>query len=169
MVIGDKISNHSNSGFSSEFPGSDREVLDDVYELLRLLIEVYEYLEIPFRLRLAEPPELSFVEQLRVDLEVWSPFEKIWKPVAHVASHGQFIASRLTMVRHSPLHSSIHPSATSNLNPPLTYSCLQISKGEPMFTMFGVCADAQRIIALLLENHQKSDGTYSLPKHLRAS
>lgn len=81
--------------------GSDREVLDEVHELLRLLIEVYEYLEIPFRLRLAEPPELSFVEQLRVDLEVWSPFEKTWKQVAHVASHGQFIASRLTMVRNS--------------------------------------------------------------------
>ena len=72
--------------------------MDDVYELLRLLIEVYGRLEIPFRLRLAEPPELSFTEQLRVDLEVWSPFEKTWKPVAHVASHGQFIASRLTMV-----------------------------------------------------------------------
>ncbi|XP_003742323.1 uncharacterized protein LOC100904609 [Galendromus occidentalis] len=122
----------------SAFTGSDREVLDDVHELLRLLVEVYASLEIPFRLRLVDPPELSFVEQLRVDLEIWSPFEKTWKPVAHVASHGQFIASRLTM----------------------------ISRGEPMFTMFGVCADAQRIIGLLLENHQNPDGTYSMPKHL---
>ncbi|XP_022700462.1 uncharacterized protein LOC111266882 isoform X2 [Varroa jacobsoni] len=117
------------------FTGSRKEVLSDVEDLLTLLAQLYMDLDVPFRMRLVGPPHLSFVEQLRIDLDVWSPAAREWKVVAHVASHGQFLSSRLHMV----------------------------SAKEPMFTMFAVCADAQRIIALLLENHQNEDGSYTLP------
>lgn len=62
--------------------GSSEEVLSDVEELLTLLTELYTELDLPFRMRFVGPPDLSFVEQLRVDLEVWSPAEETWKIVA---------------------------------------------------------------------------------------
>ncbi|OQR78694.1 serine--tRNA ligase-like [Tropilaelaps mercedesae] len=123
------------------FTGSSSEVLSDVEELLTLLAELYGELNVPFRMRFVGPPDLSFIEQLRVDLDVWSPVEEKWKVAAHVASHGQFLSSRLHMV----------------------------TEKEPMFTMFAVCADAHQVVAFLLENHQNADGSYTLPPSLTNS
>lgn len=122
--------------------GQPDEVLPLFEGLLRAVKEWYEELGLPFRLALVEPPELGFIESLRVSIEVWSPAQGRYVPCGFLSLHDDFLSRRLIMV-----------------------SGTKASDAQFLHTAYACVANIHALVACILENAQQKDAFPAALKH----
>ena len=122
------------------------ETSDDEHErLARDVADVFEALELPYRVMLLCSGDLSFAAAKCYDFEVWAPGVGQWLECSSCSNFGDFQARRMGMrFRREPGAKAEHPH-TLNAS--------------------GVALP--RTFASLLENHQSARGTVRVPAALR--
>jgi seryl-tRNA synthetase len=115
------------------------------HELLTRHAEsMLERLEIPYRRKLLAAGDTGFSSAMTFDLEAWAPGVGAWLEVSSCSNFTDYQARRAN-IRYRP------------------------EKGKPRFvhTLNGSGLAFPRTIACLLEHHQNSDGTVTVPAALR--
>ncbi|GFY52575.1 serine--tRNA synthetase-like protein Slimp [Trichonephila inaurata madagascariensis] len=117
---------------------------DEEFEsLFNLLISCYSDFKIPFRAVNCGAKNLNTTESRRKLLEVWSPAEQMYKPVAYVSQRGDFVSKRLHV----------------------TYGVEHVIEGY-CHMVEGVAVNIPVLMGCIIENFQKSNGIFELPDEL---
>lgn len=124
-------------------PGESYRALET---LLRDAESALEALDLPYRRLLMCTGDMGFTQAKKYDLEVWSAGQERWLEVSSVSNFEAFQARRM-QIRYRP-----EPEAKPRLAHTLNGSGLAFP----------------RIVAALLENNQREDGTIELPEVLHA-
>jgi seryl-tRNA synthetase len=123
---------------------------DESYRALETLLEdaesALEALDLPYRRLLMCTGDMGFTQAKKYDLEVWSAGQERWLEVSSVSNFEAFQARRM-QIRYRP-----GPEAKPRL----------------VHTLNGSGLAFPRIVAALLENNQRADGTVELPEVLHA-
>ena len=107
--------------------------------------EILQLLELPYRVINLCTGDLGFSAAKCYDLEVWAPGEKQWLEVSSCSNFEAFQARR----------GNIRYRRTSD------------KKVDFVHTLNGSGLATPRLMVALLENHQKEDGTVSIPEPLQ--
>ncbi|KAH6948201.1 hypothetical protein HPB50_023175 [Hyalomma asiaticum] len=127
------------------FVACRREELMPTFEkLLVTFKQWYQELELPFRLVLADPPELSFIESLRVSIEVWSPAQNRYIPCGFLSLHDDFVSRRLIMVAGT-----------------------KASDAEFLHTAYACITDVHALVACIMENTQTKEKEFTFPTTIK--
>jgi len=119
-------------------PQQSYQVLD---EMRRHAEDLLKALDLPYRCLLMCAGELGFNQTKQYDLEVWSAGQKRWLEVSSISNFTDYQARRMN-IRFRPEHGG---------------------KPQLLHTLNGSALALPRIVAALLENNQKEDGSYTLP------
>lgn len=113
-------------------------------ELQQLILEMYKQLEIPLRRILVPAHKLKLSEEIRAELQIWTPSLQEYLSVASISVLGDYISRRL----------AVRPVGI----PEFQASTLHMVYGEVL--------DTTRLIAVLLEHGSldKKAGTYQMMK-----
>ncbi|UCB57321.1 MAG: serine--tRNA ligase [Candidatus Omnitrophota bacterium] len=120
---------------------------EELESLLKDAEEVLQLLEIPYRVVILCTGEVSFAAAKCYDLEAWAPASNMWLEVSSCSNFTDFQARR------------------ANIKYRRTTTGEQ-RKTEYVHTLNGSGVALARTLIALLENHQKSDGSVSIPKAL---
>lgn len=112
-------------------------------ELLNNAIEIFEGLEIPFRVVDICTGDIGTVAARKFDLEAWMPASQQWKEIVSASNCTSYQSVRLNMRYRTP----------EGTNYPHTLNATAIA--------------TTRALAAILENNQKEDGSIVIPKILR--
>ena len=112
-------------------------------ELLNNAIEIFEGLEIPFRVVDICTGDIGTVAARKFDLEAWMPASQQWKEIVSASNCTSYQSVRLNMRYRTP----------EGTNYPHTLNATAIA--------------TTRALAAILENNQKKDGSIVIPKILR--
>jgi len=107
--------------------------------------DIFEALELPYRVMLLCSGDLSFAAAKCYDFEVWSPGTQAWLECSSCSNFEDFQARRMSM--------RFRREAGAKVEHPHTLNASGVA--------------LPRTYATLLENHQQADGTVVLPKALR--
>ncbi len=122
---------------------------DASYDALESLREdaerAVQALGLPYRRLLMCTGDMGFTQSMKYDLEVWSAGQARWLEVSSISNFEAYQARRAN-IRFRPADG-----------------------GKPQFvhTLNGSGLALPRIVAALLENNQRADGTISVPEPLR--
>jgi len=123
---------------------------DESYRALETLLRdaesALEALGLPYRRLLMCTGDMGFTQAKKYDLEVWSAGQERWLEVSSVSNFEAFQARRM-QIRYRP-----EPEAKPRL----------------VHTLNGSGLAFPRVLAALLENNQRADGTIELPEALHA-
>jgi seryl-tRNA synthetase len=125
-----------------ERPEDSAAALEWMTERAEILIQ---RLGLAYRVLLMSTREMGFTQARKYDLEVWSPGVERWLEVSSCSNFRDFQARRMA-IRYRP-----EPGA----------------KPELVHTLNGSGLALPRIVAALLETHQRADGSIGLPDVLR--
>lgn len=114
--------------------------------LLRDAESALEALDLPYRRLLMCSGDMGFTQAKKYDLEVWSAGQERWLEVSSISNFEAFQARRM-QIRYRP-----EPEAKPRL----------------VHTLNGSGLAFPRIVAALLENNQREDGTVELPDVLHS-
>ena len=118
----------------------------DALEMMRTHAEdLLKQLELPYRCLLMCSGELGFNQTKQYDLEVWSAGQERWLEVSSISNFTDYQARRMN-IRFRPA---------------------QGGKSRLVHTLNGSALALPRVVAALLEHHQKKDHTYELPEVLK--
>ena len=120
-------------------PEQSYEILEEMKEHVANLLRK---LDLPFRILRLCGGDVSFTAAITYDFEVWSAAQKRWLEVSSVSNFEDFQANRLKCRYKN-----------------------EDGKTQLVHTLNGSALALPRIMAALLENHQKEDGIY-MPKAL---
>ncbi len=112
-------------------------------ELLNNAIELFTGLEIPFRVVDICTGDIGTVASRKYDLEAWMPASQQWKEVVSASNCKSYQSVRLNMRYRAP----------EGTDYPHTLNSTAIA--------------TTRALAAILENHQQSDGSVTIPKILQ--
>ncbi len=122
-------------------PEKSYQVLDEMVEYVKGLLEK---LEVPFRVLLLCGGDMGFASAMTYDMEVYSGAQDKWLEVSSVSNFETFQANRLK---------------------------LRFRDGEKgnrlAHTLNGSAIALPRLLASILENNQRADGSISIPEVLR--
>ena len=113
-------------------------------ELLAIEEELFQALEIPYRVLDIASGDLGAPAYRKFDIEAWMPGRGLYGEVTSTSNCTDFQARRLG-IRHYP-----HEQA----------------KARPVHTLNGTAIALSRGLIAILENHQNADGSVSMPKAL---
>jgi seryl-tRNA synthetase len=102
-------------------------------------------LGLPYRVLLLSTGEMGFVQRKKYDLEVWAPGVERWLEVSSCSNFGDYQARRMA-IRYRPGKGA---------------------KPELVHTLNGSGLALARIVAAILEQYQRPDGTVTVPEVLR--
>lgn len=111
-------------------------------ELLRIEEEIFQELGVPYRIVDTCAGELGAPYARKFDIEAWLPGSNRWLEVTSCSNAYDYQARRLG-IRHRGAHGN-----------------------EPVHTLNGTAVTGRAIVAIL-ENHQRSDGSVTLPEAIR--
>jgi len=117
---------------------------DELESLLKDAEEVLQLLELPYRVVALCTGEVSFAATKCYDLEAWAPASKMWLEVSSCSNFTDFQARRAN----------------------IKYRSSRTNKPAYVHTLNGSGVALARTVIALLENHQKPDGTVSIPRAL---
>ena len=115
------------------------------YEVLEEMVlhaeRLLEKLDLPYRRLLMCTGDMGFNQTKQYDLEVWSAGQKRWLEVSSVSNFGTYQSQRLKLRYRSP------------------------GEGKPRLahTLNGSALALPRIVAAILENNQRADGSVKVP------
>ena len=112
-------------------------------ELLNNAIEIFEGLEIPFRVVDICTGDIGTVAARKYDLEAWMPASQQWKEIVSASNCTSYQSVRLNMRYRTP----------EGTNYPHTLNATAIA--------------TTRALAAIIENNQQNDGSIVIPKILR--
>ena len=112
-------------------------------ELLNNAIELFKGLEIPFRVVDICTGDIGTVASRKYDLEAWMPAAQQWKEIVSASNCKSYQSVRLNMRYRTP----------EGTDYPHTLNSTAIA--------------TTRALAAILENHQQSDGSVTIPKVLQ--
>jgi len=112
-------------------------------ELLNNAIEIFEGLEIPFRVVDICTGDIGTVAARKFDLEAWMPASQQWKEIVSASNCTSYQSVRLNMRYRTP----------EGTNYPHTLNATAIA--------------TTRALAAIIENNQQDDGSIVIPKILR--
>lgn len=118
---------------------------DEHEKLARDVADVFEALELPYRVVLLCSGDMSFAAAKCYDFEVWSPGTGAWLECSSCSNFEDFQARRMGMRFRRETGAKVEFPHTLNAS--------------------GVALP--RTFATLLENHQRADGSVAIPKALR--
>ena len=118
---------------------------DEHEKLARDVADIFEALELPYRVMLLCSGDTSFAAAKCYDFEVWSPGTGTWLECSSCSNFGDFQARRLN----------------------LRFRREAGAKAEYPHTLNASGVALPRTYATLLENHQTARGTVRIPKALR--
>ncbi|MBG0730975.1 serine--tRNA ligase [Mycoplasma sp. 'Moose RK'] len=110
--------------------------------VVRDAARILKLLEIPFRMVLLSTGDLGFSAQKTIDLEAWLPSEQTYREVSSISFCGDFQARRAKIRYRDGKHNRYAHTINGS----------------------GLAID--RIVAVLLEQYQNPDGSWSVPKIL---
>lgn len=121
----------------------------DSYDALETLREdaerALERLELPYRRLLMCTGDMGFTQAKKYDLEVWSAGQARWLEVSSISNFEAFQARRM-LIRYRPSDGG---------------------KPRTVHTLNGSGLALPRVVAALLENNQRADGSVVIPETLR--
>ncbi len=118
---------------------------DEHEKLARDVADIFEALELPYRVLLLCSGDLSFAAAKCYDFEVWSPGQQAWLECSSCSNFEDFQARRMGM--------RFRREAGAKVEHPHTLNASGVA--------------LPRTFATLLENHQQADGSVVIPKALR--
>jgi seryl-tRNA synthetase len=118
---------------------------DEHEKLAREVSDIFEALELPYRVMLLCSGDLSFAAAKCYDFEVWSPGTQAWLECSSCSNFEDFQARRMGM--------RFRREAGAKVEHPHTLNASGVA--------------LPRTYATLLENHQQADGSVVVPKALR--
>jgi seryl-tRNA synthetase len=118
---------------------------DEHEKLARDVADIFEALELPYRVLLLCSGDLSFAAAKCYDFEVWSPGTQAWLECSSCSNFEDFQARRMSMRYRRETGARVEHPHTLNAS--------------------GVALP--RTFATLLENHQQADGSVTIPAALR--
>jgi len=118
---------------------------DEHEKLARDVADIFEALELPYRVVLLCSGDLSFAAAKCYDFEVWSPGTQAWLECSSCSNFEDFQARRMGM--------RFRREAGSKVEHPHTLNASGVA--------------LPRTFATLLENHQQADGSVAIPEALR--
>ncbi|MDE2996518.1 MAG: serine--tRNA ligase [Bacteroidota bacterium] len=122
---------------------------EDSYEALESLRShaemLLQKLELPYRRLLMCTGDMGFTQAKKYDLEVWSAAQERWLEVSSISNFESFQARRM-MIR---------------------YRSEESAKPQIIHTLNGSGLALPRIVAALLENNQREDGSIGIPEALQ--
>ena len=118
---------------------------DEHEKLARDVADVFEALELPYRVVLLCSGDMSFAAAKCYDFEVWSPGTSAWLECSSCSNFEDFQARRMG----------------------LRFRREAGAKAEHPHTLNASGVALPRTYATLLENHQRADGSVAIPKALR--
>lgn len=123
---------------------TSEEIYSTFTELQKNLLEMYKQLKIPLRMVLVPAQKLKLSEEIRAELQIWTPSLQEYLSVASLSILGDYISRRL----------AVRPVGI----PEFQASTLHMVYGEVL--------DTTRLIAVLLEHGSlnKKDGTFHMMK-----
>ena len=119
-------------------PQHSYDVLEDMRRHAEHLLKI---LQLPYRCLLMCAGELGFNQTKQYDLEVWSAGQQRWLEVSSISNFTDYQARRMNL-KFRPEHGG---------------------KPQLVHTLNGSALALPRIVAALLENNQKEDGSIELP------
>jgi seryl-tRNA synthetase len=114
-------------------------------DMLKIAIDIYKDLEIPFRVVNVASKEMNDNAAKKYDLEAWFPTQDQYRELVSVSNCTDFQARKLGI--------RIGKAGAVEKKTPHTLNATAIA--------------TQRTICALIENHQQEDGTVTLPKALK--
>lgn len=108
--------------------------------------KILQLLELPYRKMLLCTGDMGFASQKTYDLEVWLPSQQTYREISSCSNFGDFQARRLQARWRNP----------------------QTGKPELVHTLNGSGLAVGRTLLAVMENHQQSDGSISIPPALRS-
>ncbi|NQT89796.1 MAG: serine--tRNA ligase [Candidatus Omnitrophica bacterium] len=117
---------------------------DELESLLKNAEEVIKLFKIPYRIMALSTGDLSFAASKCYDIEIWAPGIDAWLEVSSCSNFEDFQARRANI--------KFREKATGKLS--------------FVHTLNGSGVAFARLIAAILENYQKKDGTIEIPKAL---
>jgi len=118
---------------------------DEHEKLARDVADIFEALELPYRVLLLCSGDMSFAAAKCYDFEVWSPGQQTWLECSSCSNFEDFQARRMGMRHRREQGARVEHPHTLNAS--------------------GVALP--RTFATLLENHQQADGSVTIPTALR--
>jgi seryl-tRNA synthetase len=118
---------------------------DEHEKLARDVADIFEALELPYRVVLLCSGDMSFAAAKCYDFEVWSPGTQSWFECSSCSNFEDFQARRMGM--------RFRREAGAKVEHPHTLNASGVA--------------LPRTFATLLENHQQADGSVTIPKALR--
>jgi seryl-tRNA synthetase len=118
---------------------------DEHEKLAREVADIFEALELPYRVLLLCSGDMGFAAAKCYDFEVWSPGTQTWLECSSCSNFEDFQARRMAM--------RFRRGAGAKVEFPHTLNASGVA--------------LPRTFATLLENHQQDDGTVVIPKALR--
>ena len=123
-------------------PEDSYEALDSLRDHAEMLLRK---LELPYRRLLMCTGDMGFTQAKKYDLEVWSAAQERWLEVSSISNFESFQARRM-MIR---------------------YRAEDGGKPQIIHTLNGSGLALPRIVAALLENNQREDGSIAIPEALQ--
>ncbi|MEQ1832454.1 MAG: serine--tRNA ligase [Candidatus Eisenbacteria bacterium] len=118
---------------------------DEHEKLARDVADIFEALELPYRVLLLCSGDMSFAAAKCYDFEVWSPGQQTWLECSSCSNFEDFQSRRMGL--------RFRREAGSKVEFPHTLNASGVA--------------LPRTFATLLENHQQADGSVVIPKALR--
>jgi len=124
-----------------ELPERSRDALEELTREAEVLLE---RLDLPYRRVLLATGDLGFSGAMTYDLEVWAPGVEKWLEVSSCTTFTDYQARRAN----------------------LRFRRSQADKPEFVHTLNGSGLALPRVVAALLETHQRKDGSVTIPEAL---
>ena len=124
-----------------ELPERSRDALEELTREAEVLLE---RLDLPYRRVLLATGDLGFSGAMTYDLEVWAPVVEKWLEVSSFTTFTDYQARRAN----------------------LRFRRSQADKPEFVHTLNGSGLALPRVVAALLETHQRKDGSVTIPEAL---
>ncbi len=118
---------------------------DEHEKLARDVADIFEALELPYRVLLLCSGDMSFAASKCYDFEVWSPGQQSWLECSSCSNFEDFQSRRMGM--------RFRREAGAKVEFPHTLNASGVA--------------LPRTFATILENHQRADGSVVIPKALR--
>ncbi len=120
-----------------------KDTMNELERMLTCAEEILKKLNLPYRIILLSTGDMGFSAEKTYDIEVWIPSENKYREISSCSSCGNFQARRMSA------------------------KYKKQNKSEFLATLNGSGLATGRLMISLIENYQNSDGSITIPEHLR--
>ncbi|KAH6572045.1 hypothetical protein BASA60_006816 [Batrachochytrium salamandrivorans] len=140
------------------------ESMDISKTFIDIQCDIFQGLEICFRVLNMPTEELGAPAHIKYDMEAWMPGRKTWGEISSTSNCTDYQSRRRNIRCFSNTPASISPVLTDK---PVTGGDDKDTATEFVHTVNGTACVVPRLLIALLETHQDTDGNIHIPAKLR--